>query len=56
MALAPKSIGRKYEQVAELTNVMVDKRLAEADRPDFISTMRGHGFEVCAFKSIRGSK
>lgn len=51
MALAPKSVVRKHEQMVELTNGMVDKRLVEADRPDFIRAMRGDGFEVWALLS-----
>lgn len=52
MALAPKSVVRKHEQMVELTNGMVDKRLVEADRPDFIRAMRGDDFEVCALTSV----
>lgn len=52
MALAPKSVVRKHEKMVELTNGMVDKRLLEADRPDFIRAMCGDGFEVWSLVSI----
>lgn len=52
MALAPKSVIRKHEQMVELTNGMVDKRLVEADRPDFIRAMCGDDFEVWALTSV----
>ncbi|KAK2052110.1 cytochrome P450 CYP11/CYP12/CYP24/CYP27 subfamily protein [Colletotrichum caudatum] len=39
MALAPKSLVRKHEEMVALTNAMVEKRLDEADRPDFVRAM-----------------
>ncbi|OLN87487.1 Isotrichodermin C-15 hydroxylase 13 [Colletotrichum chlorophyti] len=39
MALAPKSLVRKHEEMVLLTNSMVEKRLEEADRPDLIQAM-----------------
>lgn len=39
LALAPKSVMQKHQDMVDLTNRMVDKRLRETDRPDFIGAM-----------------
>lgn len=43
LAFAPKSVMQKHQDMVDLTNRMVDKRLMEADRPDFIGAMSQSG-------------
>lgn len=43
MALAPKSVVRKHQDMVDLTNSMVEKRLKGPDRPDFIGAMSNGG-------------
>ncbi|KAF4910609.1 Trichothecene C-15 hydroxylase [Colletotrichum fructicola] len=40
MAMAPKSVLQKHENMVQLTNDIVKRRLDEADRPDLIQAMK----------------
>ncbi|KAF4805891.1 Trichothecene C-15 hydroxylase [Colletotrichum siamense] len=40
MAMAPKSVLQKHENMVRLTNDIVERRLDEADRPDLIQAMK----------------
>ncbi|KAH0437092.1 hypothetical protein CcaCcLH18_03960 [Colletotrichum camelliae] len=40
MAMAPKSLLQKHENMVRLTNDIVERRLDEADRPDLIQAMK----------------